>query len=160
MKILKKRVLAVCIDCFILASAVAVCQMVIGDPFPEISKALLPLIFIPLFFRDALFKNASIGKKVVGIAIYNDDWKNPGVKTLVKRSFLTFTLGFVLFWKSIFVDESKISVFDLEREKLGTRVIDKKVYKELSFIAKDMDGDFATNMTELYNKYLRGIYMK
>ena len=62
--------------------------------------------------------------------------------------------------KSKFVDGGVISLFDWERDTLGTRVIDKRVYKELESIAKNRNGDFAKNMTELYNEYLRSLYLK
>ena len=117
------------------------------------------IIVIFLSSRDLIFRNASIGKKILGIAVYDNDWQPPRFHVLLKRSFLTGTVGFILWWKLKFIDGDIITLFDIERDKLGTRVIDRKIYKELEITAKNMEGDFAQNMNELYNAYLRDLYL-
>ena len=157
MKILKKRAIAAFIDSFLFGSAVAACQLAIPDLLDG-KGLLLILLFIPFFCRDFLFLNASIGKKIMGIAIYDRKFERPKLFTLFKRSFLTATVGFALLYKAKFVDGSIIGLFDFEREKTGTFVIDKKVYKKLEAQASEQNSDFAKNMTELYNAYLRDAY--
>ena len=159
MKILKKRATAIFIDCSILVFVMA--------GLAEIFKLYLPvladwveLLLITLFFKDALFQNASIGKKIVGIEIYDVNWDKPTFKALVKRSVFMYTAGYVLMYKLYFIDGTFIDIFDWERERLHTRVIDKKVYKELSEEAKKEGSNFSKKMSELYDAYLRDLYMK
>ncbi|MBQ8719985.1 MAG: RDD family protein [Clostridia bacterium] len=159
MKILKKRALAAIIDVFVLGLIIGFVQFLNPNLFGD-KGYLLILFIIPLFLRDILFRNASLGKVLCRISVYDNDWKAPSLWLLIKRSFLTATIGYGIFMKSKFIDGGIVSLFDWERDALGTRVIDKRVYKELEIIAKNRNGDFAKNMTELYNEYLRGLYLK
>lgn len=159
MKIIKKRVLALLVDSFILGSIIAILQLIFPDLFLD-NVFWACLIVVPFVCRDFVFRNASIGKKLFGIAIYDKNWKKPTFILLLKRSFLTATVGYVLAWKYRFIDGNTLLLIDWERETLGTMVIDKKVYNELSFTAEQNSGDFAKNMTELYNEYLRRLYSK
>ena len=159
MKILKKRAIAMSIDSFILGMILASLSYVLRDFSFENSLSFL-LVFVSFFCRDFLFRNASLGKKIMRIVIYDNDWKPPIFLLLFVRSFLVWTIGYPLSKKSRIHDNSMIHIFDWERDKLGTRVIDKEVYRRLSEEAKEMKGDFAKNMTELYNAYLREIYIK
>lgn len=159
MKIFKKRAMAVLIDGFVLGLILVFCQQLLNKYWRYLGNWDLLLIF-PFFLRDFVFRNASLGKKILGLAVYDNNWQPPKLSVLVKRSFLTATIGYALFWKAKFFDGNLISVFDWERERLGTRVIDKKVFRELEGIARNKEGDFSKNMTELYNEYLRGVYLK
>ena len=159
MKILKKRAIAYLIDAFIYGFIVEFFRFIVLK-LPNNPNWWLPLVFLPIFCRDVLFKNASIGKKLIGIAIYDNDWKSPRIPLLIKRSLLVSTVGYVILLRSYSMHGDKISVIDWERDTLGTRVIDKKLFKRISEEASAMDGDYAKNMTELYNAYLRGIYIK
>ena len=161
MKILKKRAIAILIDCFIhgilmvsFLEITSLSKYTVGGSNWEL------LLFIPLLFKDALFRNASIGKKIVGIEIYDVNWDKPTLKALVKRSVFMYTAGYVLMYKLYFIDGTFIDIFDWERERLHTRVIDKKVYKELSEEAKKEGSNFSKKMSELYDAYLRDLYMK
>jgi len=68
--------------------------------YEMIDRSLSPLFFL-LFLssfcaKDLLFKNQSIGKKIFGIAIYNEqDNSIPNKVTLVKRGFISFCVNFV-----------------------------------------------------------------
>ena len=159
MKVLKKRAIAAIIDVFILGLIIGFLQFLNPNLFDG-RGYLLILFIIPLFLRDIFFKNASLGKVLCRIAIYDSDWKAPSLLLLIKRSFLTATIGYGIFMKSKFIDGGVVSLFDWERDTLGTRVIDKRIYKEIEIIAKNRNGDFAKNMTELYNEYLRSLYLK
>ena len=154
MKVFRKRAVALLIDSFLLGALLVLTQELLNWGDWDI------LLIILFFFKDCVFKNASIGKKLMGLSIYNSDWKAPSIKVLFKRGALMLTVGYLLTWKALAVGESLISVFDFERERLGTQVIDKRVYSELAQQAKQRDGDFSKNMTELYNSYLRDLYIK
>lgn len=157
MKILKKREIAVFIDTLTVGIIHTVGIQVLETVFKlsSIGTILNVILITPIFFKDLVFKNASIGKKIMGIAIYDDKWNKPNAKQIIKRSLLMMTYGFVLFWKTIFVGESKITLFDWERETLKTRVIDKKILKEFEQMkAKDKTVD----IDQMYNQYLMSLY--
>ncbi len=158
MKILKKRAFAILIDSFILGFMLAGFQ----DLFNRWGvEDLMEFVLITLFFfKDFLFINASIGKIIMGIRIYDNSWKRPKLLVLLKRNAFMITIGYIMWWKARFIDGNIINLFDWERDKLGTRVIDKKVFKQLSEEAKQLDGDYAKNMTNLYNSYLMNLYIK
>ena len=69
MKIITKRKFALFIDSFIFGSIIAVFQLFIPDLL--LNKGIMVgFILIPFFVKDIVFKNASIGKKFLGICIY------------------------------------------------------------------------------------------
>lgn len=162
MKVFKKRLFAYLIDSFAFGIAFAIFQLGFPQAYAFILKydLLLCLMFVPFFFKDVLFRNASLGKKIMRISIYDNNWKKPNVKTLFLRALRVTTVGYVMIWRAILTGEGVISVLDWEREKIGTRVIDKRIYAEIDSKAKDMNGNYAKNMSELYNEYLRKIYLK
>ncbi len=158
MTIIQKRATALVIDSFLFASIIASMQLAI--PYLLLDKGpLVALIFIPFFFRDILFRNASLGKKIMRIAVFDNSWQLPKLLHLIKRSFLTCTVVFIMLFKYKFVDGNSIYAIDWERDNIGTRVIDLDVYQELDTEAKQLKGDYAENMTKLYNAYLRDIYI-
>ncbi len=159
MKVLKKRILAEFIDTFIYEFILAIIQMKILEPL-NAPDDLIIILFIPFFFKDIVFRNASIGKKILGIVIYDKQWRAPKCTLLFKRAAIMLTVGCVKLWKIFHFGDSYITLMDWEREKLGTVVIDKKVYKKLEAIAKEQKGIFSDNMTKLYNSYLRELYCK
>ena len=118
------------------------------------------ILLSPLLFKDLLFRNASLGKKIMGIAIYNEKWEAPRVMLLVKRTALMLTVGNSLLYKAYLVDGNKLKLFDWERETFNTRVVDKKVLREIKENAEKMGGDVCENMTKLYNEYILGVYGK
>ena len=158
MKILKKRFFASLLDAHIYAVIVVAIQFFLPEWVTEYN--LVGLLLIPFFFKDLLFKNASLGKIIFGLRIYDKKWEKPKIKVLVLRAIFTSTVGAIKAQRLAILGESYIEIFDWEREKFGTCVIDKKVYRKLELIAKEQGGDFAHNMTELYNAYLRDLYVK
>ncbi len=159
MKILKKRGLAYFFDAFIVAFIIVGIQSFANYLFDGKVQIQIPLIIL-FFIRDYLFKNASLGKKIFGLRIYTTKWEKPDFLLLLKRSFFISTMGYVILHKAKFVDGNTIAFFDYEREYFGTFVIDKKIYRKLKSEAESLEGDFAQNMTELYNRYLRSLYIK
>ena len=159
MKILKKRAIAFIIDCFVFGLLLTAIQP--GFKFNmEIPKLFFFLMVIPFFIRDVFFRNASLGKKILGIAVYDEEWKAPKLSLLVKRSAVLTFIGYFMIYKAKFVDGSYISLFDYERDHFKTQVVDKKVLEKLKVQAKGEDGDFNKNLTRLYKEYLMDIYMK
>lgn len=160
MKIFKKRGIAILIDSFLYAPILVMCDKLLELlGFDNIGSWGL-LLMIPFLFKDLIFRNASIGKKIMGIVIYDNNWKSPSIPKMLKRSILMYTVGYCLFFKYKFIDGKIISLFDWEKNVLETRVIDKKVFKKLEAIVKNQGGEYAKNMNELYNQYLRELYLK
>ena len=160
MKVLKKRFFAMLIDSLIMAVILLVLSKFgfIKEDARRIDYLWLLIVFPS---RDIIFRNASIGKKLLGLRVYDTNWLAPNLIVLYKRSIATMTLSSGVAHKSKLIgDGNLISVFDFERDKLGTFVIDKNVYAKLKAEAETMNGDFCKNMTDLYNTYLRSIYMK
>ena len=167
MKIFKKRFFASLIDSFVHVSFMVACQTLLEKCifekyFFEIWSHYFEfyVLLIPFFFKDLSFKNASLGKKIVGIVIVDEKWQAPQRKIIVKRAIMMSTVGFCLAWKCKFIDGTPIDLFDWEREKLKTQVIDRKVFKRIKEEANRENGDTVAAMTKLYDDYLRTLYIK
>ena len=157
MKILKKRCFAYAIDAFVYSSVLFLFHEFVYTPTEPLFNVIL---FCPFFLKDCLFRNASIGKKVMSIVVCDKCWNNPGPVLSIKRTVMTSIFGFLLLWKLIFIGGRKMILFEWEKNVLGTFVIDKKVYKTLKADAEKMEGDVSQSMTELYMMYLRDFYSK
>ncbi|MBE6644526.1 MAG: hypothetical protein E7612_03995 [Ruminococcaceae bacterium] len=157
MKIFKKRCLAYIIDAFIYSFLLVFFHEFVYTPTQPLVNLIL---FCPFFLKDCLFGNASIGKKIVGIVVYDNCWNKPTLMLSIKRTVMTSIFGYILIWKSVFIGGSKMVLFEWEKNVIKTFVIDKKVYKNLKADAEKMDGEFSKNMTELYMMYLRDFYLK
>ena len=149
MSVLKKRAIAILIDSFILGSIIVLCDTLLQGLGASLGNFDLLLIAL-MIFKDCIFKNASIGKKIMGIAIYNIKWQPPRFGVLIRRALLMQTIGYLLFCKAMLIDRNFTQLLDWERDTFGTRVIDNKLYKKLSEEAKNMGGDYVKNMNELY----------
>ena len=156
MKIFGKRIVAFVIDLLILGCLIAVLKQ-----FVEIRKNTLEYaaLFLPLFLRDFTFKGASFGKKIMGIRVYNKDWKRPSYWLVLKRTLIMVWVGFeAIFEKGDIVGEGIIDTLGAEYKKIGTRVVDEKVFAVLSEQARALDGDWAFNIDRLYDSYIKEIY--
>ena len=164
MKVLKKRTIAFMIDTFIFAFLIAGFMELLKSWNPDIEKLIITIFdfsLLSLFIlRDLVFRNASLGKIIMGLRIYDDKWEKPSVFAIIKRSAITSFGGMAVMYKELFVNGNFISVFDLEANHAHTRVIDKKVYETIKKEIQDNPGDFANKMTEAYNSYLRDCYSK
>ena len=160
MGIFKKRFFALLIDSFIQGSFFVVCQAVFLKHFSELGNVADLILLVPFFFKDLAFRNASFGKKLMGIVVFDDRWQVPQRLILVKRTVLMSTVGFCLAWKAKFIDGSIISLFDWESQCLKTQVIERKVLKKIQEEADKQNGDRAVAMTNLYSNYLRMLYVK
>ena len=157
MKILKKRIFALIFDGFIIGALISIFQLLVPNFADKIKLEVLLLIVLYLF-KDFTFRNASIGKKIMGISIYTIRWSKPNFSQLLKRSAVMATMGNVLYWKSKRLEGNTAAIIDWERDKLKTVVIDNEVFKKLSEEAKSLNGNYADNMTKLYAKYITEIY--
>lgn len=139
MKTLKKRISALYIDSFIIGS---VFVLLFGANVPPwfviitleigIFKFGLPsigmlCIILALMFKDFVFKNASIGKKMMGLIILDKAFDVPSAKTMIKRGALMYTWGFVMFAYCKVVSDMRFE--DWELDFFGTRVVDKKRFE-------------------------------
>ena len=159
MNVLGKRILAVMVDCFIFGSIISCIQLFIPN-FLQDSKFPVYLIFIPFFFRDLIFRNCGIGKKMFGLSVYDTNWKRPTPWRLIKRSFITNTVGFAKLWKIFLSKEgNKYDYFVWELNTVKMTVVEDKVFKEFEAIAKERKGKYEENMSKLYEMYLKDLYM-
>ena len=161
MKIFQKRICAVSIDTLLFGSVFIPIIKIMPDWYLNTLGAFGYLIFfVPFFCRDFLFRNASLGKKLMGIAIYDNRWQKPTLSLLFKRSFLTYTVGYTKYIKSkCYSGESAMVLFDWERDAMKTRVIDKNVFRLLQEKVGKDSKTYAEDMTRLYNEYLRNLYL-
>ena len=83
MKIFGKRIVAFVIDLLILGCLIAILKQFV---FIKKNSLVYATLFLPLFFRDFTFKGASFGKKIMGIRIYNKEWKTPKFSSLLMKS--------------------------------------------------------------------------
>jgi len=155
MKILKKRIVAFLIDGFILGTIYELFRRAVNVLGITWSYWYL-FLFIVFFMRDLIFKNKSIGKKIIGIEIYDKDWKNPSGFLLFKRSCMMLGIGYFLLLKIIFISGNKMEFFEWETQNFGTRVIDKKIYRQL----KEESNNSNIEMTKLYDLYLKNCYSR
>ena len=165
MKVFKKRVIAFIADIFLICSILVVCDEVLSSFFVNVSRFDIFILLFLVSFKDCIFINASLGKKIMGLRIYDSNWEKPKLFHSIKRTLATYFLAPFMIFRSYvslngpdYVD--KLGFFNLEKNVLKSFVIDKKVYKKLKADAEGMDGNFADNMTELYMMYLRDIYSK
>ena len=161
MKILTKRCFAALIDSFIFAMLLVLATEVIPPEYFEVLGVFGYLIlFVPFFMRDLLFRNASLGKKLLGISIYSENWTVPSIKTLLLRAPITMTVGYSKVIKAMLIDGNYLGVIDWERECLKTQVVDNKIFKHLDNEAKKSDKNYCANMSAMYSEYLNNIYIK
>ena len=158
MKIMKKRLIALLIDGFILGAFYELCRLILLDAFWEFGILCYIIVFSPFIFKDCIFRGSSIGKKIVGLRVFTTKWEQPSIWLLAKRTLYMSTIGYALWWRIKLRGESMMCLFDWEQRVLGTTVIDKNVFRELKEKAQDEDGDFSNNLLNLYNNYLREHY--
>ena len=161
MKVFKKRAIAFFIDSCLICTIYTLIKLKIPGIILTDSDLALVIIISGLLLKDFFFRNASIGKKLLGLSIYNVYWNKPSFKVLLKRAVLMNFVGyFKVQWNATVRGGDLFELFEWEKNVVGTFVIDKKVYAKLKADAENMDGKFADNMTELYMMYLRDFYAK
>lgn len=123
--------------------------------YPSISGVVNVLRFLPFLFKDAIFNGTSIGKRITGLVVCKISWKKPSFVESLKRTGLSWLIGYLLFAKSLFLGRM-IDFFDWERDVLKSFVLEKKLLKKLQSKAS-FDKE---KMLLLYNEYIRSQYVK
>ncbi len=160
MKILKKRAFAFLIDVLLYGMFFVPATKLLAF-LNNHHGAFFYIVFLaPFFFRDIVFRNASIGKKIMGIGIFSIDWKYISPWVLLKRSLLMTSVGYLYLWKSVFIEHNTIALFDWERECLETRVVDLKVVDQLKESISKTETSKENKLSLLYDQYLRSIYIQ
>ncbi len=87
---MKKRIIAMIIDFIII---LLICQiplhiyaMLKDFNIFEATNSVIATVMILTIFKDAVFKNASIGKKIMKIEIRKDDNKIPPISIIILRN--------------------------------------------------------------------------
>lgn len=125
MTILLKRSIAFFIDALFLGMFFTVFKKVFILLSFEPNSFSYFLLLIPFFFKDIVFRNASVGKKIMGISILNKDGSIPDFKLLIKRAFLMTGIGYIYAWKGFFIDKKYYSaLIEWEEKSFGTSVVD------------------------------------
>ena len=161
MKVFKKRVFAFLIDSFFIAFIVS--DLLFLMEIININHSGFESFFALLFvLKDCVFKNGSLGKKIMGLAIYNVNWQRPRFVHSLKRTVASYFYILFFMCRRLYnrreENTEKMTFFLWEKNTMNAFVIDKKVYEKLKANAEQMDGIFSDNMTELYMMYLRDIY--
>ena len=160
MKISSRRILASLIDYLIIGAFISIFSIV-GLPnwFWSVSfqigfiPASLPslgvvVILLVLVLKDLLFKNASFGKRMMGLMIVDDEWRIPNLKAMLKRGFLMPVWGYIVFIIAVIRDNDFES---WELKRLKTRVVEVKIYHELKHQCDLTTGEYKRHMDRLYD---------
>ena len=118
MRLIRKRAVAWLIDVFIYAALFALLFKYVTKLFGDKGDIFYYILLIPLFAKDCIFKNRSIGKKIMGLSVYKSNWEKASPFELIKRSFLTMVFSYIIGLKAILFGESPEAVFDWELNKL------------------------------------------
>lgn len=160
MKIIKKRAFAYVIDCLLIGIILVASNKIFISFGVDISKFNIVIVIFLSSFKDCVFINASVGKKLLGVAVYNKKWNKPTLLHSLKRTLSTFIVAPISLCRISAFHMDKMIFLNWEKNVLQSFVIDKNVYKKLTVDAQGVDGNFSDNMTELYMMYLRDIYSK
>lgn len=138
MKLFSKRIFAAFIDYFVIASILFFCSASnfsswvwsFSIAINDISVISFPsfgflIVIIPLFFKDVLFRNASLGKKLMGLVILSEDGVSPPIKVIVKRGIIMATIGYINAIKFMLLLDYSAFV-DWELSHLKTKVVDRR----------------------------------
>lgn len=154
MRTIEKRIAAIFIDTCIYAGILVVIFNAFGlVEVVMLNTPLFLLTMLPILFKDCLFRNASLGKKLMGISIYDTNWKKPHLWILVLRVCLIHIRGLVFV-----ITHNYVKFVKLERSVLKTIVIDNNVFENFKKEVEKCNEDFVEGMTKRYNEYLSSHY--
>ena len=117
MGIIKKRILAFLIDFFVLAGGIWLALTAFNLMWLfmlDYDSFILAMMLI--VFKDCVFKNASLGKKLMRISVYNTHWRRPTFTALIKRTFYSHTIGLCLIVKIRFTNGSFSEFLEWEKK--------------------------------------------
>lgn len=151
-----KRAFALLIDGFIFGCCYSLFfKDLVVTIYSHTGSWIFHLVFVPFFFKDVIFRNASIGKMIFGLRVFDNNWKKPGIWALIKRAVVMSTAGFVLYKILNWIKKDKLWFMEWELNTLKTRVIERKVYKKLKESTAVYGDSDPKIITELYDEYLR-----
>ena len=104
------------------------------------------VLLFPFLFKDCLFRNASLGKKIMKLVILDDEWKKPKLFTMVKRSFFIFTHACLTFPHKEYIKD----LLAWEIDHLHTRVIDQQSLRSFHEVCTTKK-DYIQNMNRMYS---------
>ncbi len=147
------RFIAFSIDSFLLAIIAAGVNHLL-KPFFVLNNAPLGIAIIIILYscKDLAFRNASIGKMLMGLEIYDDKWCRPSPIILIKRFFWLNFEGTILAWKAVYVDGDYGRIFNAEYRRLKTRVVSKNTVAKLRSLATTENGLDVEKMSRLYDE--------
>ena len=100
-KFIKRRIIALSIAAFVslvVSIPILILMLLICDYVIQINTVVMEKIYIAAFmlifsFKDIVFKNGSIGKKLLSIRIVcKNTYEIPSKKTMILRGFITIIL--------------------------------------------------------------------
>ena len=154
----RNRIISSLIDLCIIGTILAICIKYVPEWFwrfsfkigtiPVSLPSVGPVLFIiPFCFKDVVFRNASLGKKIMNLIIVDNEWDIPSIKTLMKRGILMPTWGYVTLIKNL---SGNFSIENWEIDNLKTRVIDRNMFQKMKQESLAMGGNYKNNMDKLY----------
>lgn len=131
MSIWFRRILAMLVDYLLIGFIFAVLQLPdfffvmkfdVGPMPISIPSIGALIIIVYIGAKDLLFRNASIGKFLMGIVILTKEGRKPSIKTILMRGIIMQTYGYCKF---VLTGFDKEYIQQWEMEKLGTCVVKK-----------------------------------
>ncbi len=116
---------------------------------PSVGVVLVLLCFA---CKDLLFRNASIGKKMMGLVILDSTWSVPRVTQIMKRGLLVPSWGYISLMKNVLFGGETVADWEKnwEMAHLKTRVIEKKHFAELQRKCSRDDKEYSRQMERLF----------
>lgn len=152
-----KRGTAFFIDILSIGVFYVVCCVCMAEIFMEVNVGEFLFIISPIFFRDIFFKNASIGKKIMGLVVVDDKWKAPKFWHGVKRSTVTYFAADIKMHIIRNYSGNYLDFWDWERDKLKAFVVEKCVLDRLKNDPATQNGLNCEKMTSMYREHLLSI---
>lgn len=130
MNLSSRRIVAAIIDYFLIA-LIFVCIGFLELPswfyslefdtftIPSIGMLLLICCVIS---KDLMFKNASIGKKIMGLVIVDLEGSIPSATLIIKRGFIIHTIGYLTLLLHL---RTNLDFVKWEAERIRTKIIKK-----------------------------------
>ena len=107
MSLLFKRFLALLIDCYTVYIPIFFLLLANANPFylafhELFLRALISFIILVVYilFKDLLFRNASLGKKIFGIVVVDSEGAKPTAKQVILRN---ISVCFLLYVEAVYI---------------------------------------------------------
>lgn len=157
-RLFTKRLFALLMDVFAFAYFYETFRIYIATFISFTNSWGYFIVILPLIMRDLFFRNASLGKKLMGLVIVDEKWSNPSVFTVIKRTTVITSFGHLLLYRlrtlHTNMETTLIAEQKWELEHLKARVVEKKIC--LAIKEKATVNGYADIgvMHQLYEQYL------